>query len=542
MKMQVLLPTQGAEVKAVGGMPAAKLTKEDRLKEIKRIAVERGGECLSDEYVNKATKLRFRCGRDGFEWDASPHNIKKDTWCPKCNSRPHPNRLREVIEIAKSKGGKCLSTEYNIHKSKLLFRCEDGHEWNATHSAIKNSGSWCPSCVNKTEALVRQFLECVLGVDLPNKSPGWVDLLGKKLRYMLDGYNEKEKLAFEYHGVQHFKHNDHFHREGGKSLLDQQKKDQFIRDKCTSEGIILIEVNTLPINFTIDELIKSSIDAVVIATGKAVDKNLIEKFRGLPHGLANLAALHKIAKSKGGECLATKYLGCSSLLLFRCKRNHEWSATPSSIKQGRWCAVCAGKKIINPLDEIQKIATERGGKCLSTEYKCCGSKLLFRCRDGHEWDAAPTHLKKGSWCAICAGLKLINPLGEMREIAKSRGGECLSTEYVNSRSKLHFMCEKGHEWDAASGLVKRGGWCAVCSGNRIIDPLGEIQGVAKLKGGECLSGEYVSNKVKLRFKCSGGHEWESTPKNIKKGRWCPTCAKQNRRKPPIKVDSSPSEQ
>lgn len=52
----------------------------------RRIARERGGECLSDTYTNTITPLHFRCAH-GHEWDARPHDIKRGKWCRLCGFR-----------------------------------------------------------------------------------------------------------------------------------------------------------------------------------------------------------------------------------------------------------------------------------------------------------------------------------------------------------------------------------------------------------------------------------------------------------------------
>ena len=51
---------------------------------------------------------------------------------------------------------------------------------------------------------------------------------------------------------------------------------------------------------------------------------------------------------------------------------------------------------------------------------------------------------------------------EMQSIAKSRGGECLSTTYVNWKTKLKWKCSEGHVWWSAPYVVKQGYWCRPC--------------------------------------------------------------------------------
>jgi hypothetical protein len=44
---------------------------------------------------------------------------------------------------------------------------------------------------------------------------------------------------------------------------------------------------------------------------------------------------------------------------------------------------------------------------------------------------------------------------EMQEIAKSKGGECLSEKYVNAHSKLEWKCSRGHIWSATPSNIKK---------------------------------------------------------------------------------------
>ena len=45
---------------------------------------------------------------------------------------------------------------------------------------------------------------------------------------------------------------------------------------------------------------------------------------------------------------------------------------------------------------------------------------------------------------------------QMQALAKKRGGECLSTTYVNKRTKLLWRCLEGHEWEATQRLLRQG--------------------------------------------------------------------------------------
>ena len=115
--------------------------------------------------------------------------------------------------------------------------------------------------------------------------------------------------------------------------------------------------------------------------------------------------MHKIAEEKGGECLSTEYIDGKTKLEWMCAEGHTWEAVPDSIKNaGSWCSKCFAENLALTIEEMQEIATERGGKCLSTEYVDSGRNLEWVCSEGHTWMATPSSIKhSGSWCSICAG-------------------------------------------------------------------------------------------------------------------------------------------
>lgn len=259
---------------------------------------------------------------------------------------------------------------------------------------------------------------------------------------------------------------------------------------------------------------------------------------------ARLEECQAVARKKAGECLSTSYRNNNTKLRWRCYKGHEWMAVPSSIKQGQWCPCCSGKQVWSPgssqavarLAECRSIAGNMGGLFLSSAY--CGAKGIhrWRCDEGHEWDATPDSIKQGSWCPVCSGKKRGSTqrgsLAGCIDLAKARGGKCISESYVNIGTKLRWRCEVGHEWDASPNSIQQGSWCPFCDGQRTWSPgkthteasLEEYVGLARRRGGECLSDTYVSSQTKLHWRCADGHEWQATPGSIKQGQWCPYCS------------------
>ncbi|MFH1127641.1 MAG: zinc-ribbon domain-containing protein, partial [archaeon] len=115
-------------------------------------------------------------------------------------------------------------------------------------------------------------------------------------------------------------------------------------------------------------------------------------------------------------------------------------------------------------------------------------------------------------------------INEMHKLAMSRNGLCLSESYINQKTKLKWMCERGHKWNATPDGIKNGGnWCPICSKN-IKGTIEEMRDIARSRGGLCLSYRYINNRRNLTWRCAKGHEWNAKPDNIKHAKsWCPYC-------------------
>jgi hypothetical protein len=135
------------------------------------------------------------------------------------------------------------------------------------------------------------------------------------------------------------------------------------------------------------------------------------------------------------------------------------------------------------IDEMRSFAAAKGGECLVDRYVTVITPVIWRCQKGHEWKSAYHYISnKGSWCPVCAGnIKLT--IDDMHALAKTKGGECLSTIYRNLMGKLTWRCSMGHEWSAPANDVKNiGSWCPVCAGVKKHD-LKTMMDIARNRGG-----------------------------------------------------------
>jgi hypothetical protein len=431
-------------------------------------------------------------------------------------------------EFAKTRGGECLSKDYNS-SNKLLWKCNNGHTWEARYNSLRR-GDWCPECNNLryfNEDKCRYILEYLLEIKFKKSRTA----LDSKLE--LDGYNSKLKLAFEYNGQQHYEPIKRFHN--SKEVFQKQfYRDQYKINECKEKGIrlIIIPYNESNTDVNLIDFITKCLGNLNIKIKNINKKDILNEFY---KNCTPLNELKEYAQSKGGECLANEYLGTGYKIKWRCIKGHTWDATPQHIKAGHWCPECARKKKLT-IESMNELAAEKGGKCLSEVYINSKTKLSWQCEEGHTWDAMPEAVKnQNQWCPICVKKNRRDKITkytieDMCKIAAMHKGKCLSNEYNGIDGRLTWQCKEGHKWETKpSYIIYHDSWCPVCAkeihknSNKI--SINEMKVLAKEKGGECLSIKYINKTIKLKWKCSEGHVWEAIPSSIKLGQWCPICAK-----------------
>ncbi len=418
----------------------------------KKIAMEKGGICLSDKYVSGRSKLKFKCSQ-GHDFDAAPGDIRNSgSWCKKCVGL-EKGTIEEMKSLAKSKGGQCLSKVYVDSTTNLEWKCIDGHIWSARPRDVKHK-SWCPECnFHRQEGKCRYILERLLSVKFSKTRK----LLDSKLE--LDGYSKEYNLAFEYNGEQHYLESRIF--KGGRSeLAEVVKRDQKKIIECKQKNIDIIVIP-----YTASKTDKSLIDYIK----KELSKIEIQfKNIGYEDFFANFFMDKSILKEanlyvekKHGKLLGNNFINNQLKLKVSCKLEHEWEVSYPSLKAGRWCPYCAGT-IKGTIAEAKKLAAIRGGFCLSEEYRNNKTKMVWRCSKGHEWLATSSSVGRGTWCIKCGGKEKLT-IALMNEIASKNRGTCLSDKYINKDAKLKWQCAEGHTWMATPGSIKNSkSWCPSC--------------------------------------------------------------------------------
>jgi len=541
-------------------------SKRKTINDMQEMAKIKNGQCLSKEYLNMNSKLLWVC-QEGHKWEATPSNIKRGKWCPTCVGRN--KSLEDMQAIAKQHNGKCLSTQFLMMTKKLKWQCEHGHVWESTPNSIINQDSWCPICAGNSKKTIKDMKkladhrggkclskkyvnidttllwECSNGhkFRLTPYSIGkgsWCPICNdntlyfneEKCRFILESLLQKKFFksrkelgnGFELDGYNEeirlaFEYNGVQHytyspyfHNGSETKFDEQKLRDHEKERLCKKNSINLIV--IPYYIESDKDKVEYIKEKLMVLGFEIINPVVE-WRYFYKGFNPLEELQSIASEKGGSCLSYEYKGIDAHLSWECENGHVWDTSPYHIKKGSWCPKCLGRG--RTIEDMRKIAEKKGGECLSEMYVNNHTKLIWQCKKGHIWNAAPVSVTNGAWCPKCSGRLLT--INDMCLIAKKKNGKCLSSQYSNNATKLLWECHNGHQWEAAPRSIQQGSWCPMCN----IKTISDMRRLAEGYGGKCLSDSYYGTDTKLLWECSHGHQWEATPNYVQRGRWCPEC-------------------
>lgn len=126
-------------------------------------------------------------------------------------------------------------------------------------------------------------------------------------------------------------------------------------------------------------------------------------------------------------------------------------------------------------------------------------------------------------------------LEQCQDYARTRGGECLASEYINEDVKIPWRCDRGHIWPStAASVVRAKSWCKRCADERSATAkkktLEDCRLLAAVRGGWCLATECKNNKAALKWLCMCGNDWDTSYNAVHNGTWCSDCADDRKRR------------
>ncbi len=106
---------------------------------------------------------------------------------------------------------------------------------------------------------------------------------------------------------------------------------------------------------------------------------------------------------------------------------------------------------------------------------------------------------------------------------------------VGSSKKIWWICNKGHEWNAAINHRYRGQGCPVCANRAVLKGYNDLATTHpelasewdyENNNGVTPSDIVAGSNKKFSWICEKGHKWETSPNSRNSGQGCPVCANQ----------------
>lgn len=499
-----------------------------------RLVAQRGGTILSSDYAGSNTPLQFRCA-EGHEWRTIAGAVLRGSWCRRCSTASRHAALRDRVRkrmerIVSERGGTVLGSKVQSGLRRFEVQCDQGHRWWSLPQGL-DLGTWCQACAKKGRLdRLRRIATERGGVLLTTE--------------YVDGRTKMRLQCGEFH---HFKKcpedllRDQWCPTCGRAKASAVKRAislARLRKVVAKRGGQIVSPDyknqMTPLTFRCAAGHEWDSMPMVVWNGAWCQACRREFRRQHPERrlrrrdqlAAERAArrLQSLAEARGGQIHPPGFINFQTRLKLQCANGHVWSMLPDSLQKGTWCQQCKADAL---LAEMREHAARHDGECLSTSCRTVHDMLEWRCALGHRFKQMCHLVRKGQWCPTCRKGAVVG-MERIHLTAAERGGECLSTEHTGRAEKLRWRCAEGHEWEADPSMVFRGHWCPKCADwlpySRKRLTLADMQQTAAERGGQCLSQEYHSNKVALRWRCARGHTWSAMPNRIRQGSWCPACA------------------
>ena len=247
----------------------------------------------------------------------------------------------------------------------------------------------------------------------------------------------------------------------------------------------------------------------------------------------------RVSKVNPNITIIGKYTNMHTKIECECQCGHKWFPLAMDIARGEGCPKCGlisrALKRTKPHEQfVEEVRNINPDITVIGTYKNANTKIEFRCKEGHKWITTPDNVLNGSICLTCANiqssLRQRKPHDQfVQEIHNIHPDITVVGKYVNSKTKIEFMCSKGHVWLATPSTILKGCSCPKCKGEKISQHkfktheqfLCDLQSV---NPDITILSKYQSAREKVDCMCNKcNHRWWATPNNLLHGFGCPKC-------------------
>lgn len=426
------------------------------------------GFCHSSKYKNIHEKLKWEC-KLGHKWSATGASVLRGSWCQKCANRKLSetkiSSLQVCQERAIKKGFKLLSEVYSGSGVKLDWMCSAGHIWSAIPSSVLNR-TGCPVCAGTT-------LDTIENMQIIAECKG-----GKCISTKYK--NAHTKLLWEC-GNKH----------QWMAKPDAVKRSTWCPECSSGLG---------------ERICREYFEQIFSADFSRCRPSWLKNEDGVLLELDGYNERLKIAFEH--QCQ------------YHYNLKGYFSASPKELKERKRIdrlklRLCTKNGV--RVFQIKEIPKDQSVENLKFEIESQAKKLKIK---------FPKNF--GSMNFDLKNAYSPNMIKAINKYIETKGGVCLSKNYLGARTGLQFKCKLGHIWTAAPYHIYNGTWCKKCyhlNRRESKKPtLKDFQFFAAKKNGICMTATANSWRDLVAWQCEVGHIWESRALNIRRGKWCPKCA------------------
>lgn len=332
-------------------------------------------------------------------------------------------------------------------KEKIWWRCEKGHEWQATPDSRINSGRSCPYCSNQRVIPGENDLATVA----PEMARLWHPTLNGELKPSDITPGSSKKIWWQCDSGHEWKATAYSIKAGTSCPY------------CSGRKPIVGETD--------------------LATTH-------------PRVADMWSARNKLAPTQVTA-------GSHRKIWWVCEKGHEWEAPVDSVTlMGCGCPYCAGKRAIPGETDL---ATVRPDILTEWDYEkntvspkellpSSHDKVWWKCELGHSWQAMvfSRTREKNAGCPYCTGRKVLSGFNDLATLKPKladewyqplNGGLKPTDVTLGSNKKVWWQCADGHVWQAFiyARAKKNGTGCPVCAGVAKQRKIRYIMGMPKRK-------------------------------------------------------------
>lgn len=229
---------------------------------------------------------------------------------------------------------------------------------------------------------------------------------------------------------------------------------------------------------------------------------------------------YNLCKEKGLDTPVEDYITTNTKIRHKCKQGHIYKQKPKHHLNGAGCPKCRGNYSYTP-KEYYNLCKDSGLDLPVEYYINNRAKIKHKCKQGHVYEQSPHNHLNGAGCSRCSGIHSYTPK-EYYSLCKDRGLDLPIENYINTKSKIDHMCNKGHVYKQKPNAHLNGNGCPICNGGIVYTPI-KYYNLCNESGLDLPVEDYVNAITKIKHKCIKGHVYNQSPNVHLTGCGCPKC-------------------